>query len=268
MSTFEKEYYEAERFWEGEGLNDAAHIERFTKTTALIPEDAGSLADIGCGNGIFINFLSEKKDIKLIGIDRSEAALKFVKTDKILGSIDSIPVPENTYDCVTCLEVLEHLSINVFEKALDELSRISKKYIIISTPYKEILEENYTQCPQCKTQFNADLHLRSFSQPEIENLLQRKGFSCISVQTLGESYEYKWHYDFRKIFYPSQFRLWRSPICPICGYKELNHNKRQLINSIPLTKTRSIVSYFSSIPKLFWPKQKKHYWILALYKKQ
>ena len=132
MNSFEKEYYEAERFWEGDGLLDENNIDRFTKTMALIPGDVQSLADIGCGNGIFVNYLSQKmQNLNIIGIDRSEAALKFVKTNKQLGDINALSVSSHMYDCVTCLEVIEHLPENIFEEALNELCRVSKKYVTV-----------------------------------------------------------------------------------------------------------------------------------------
>jgi len=249
---------------------DENNIERFKKTIDLIPNDVTTLADIGCGNGIFVNYLAEKRPgLKIVGIDRSEAALKYVKTEKQLGDINELTQLSGSYDCVTCLEVIEHLPVNVYENALNELCRISKKYIIISTPYDEILEENYTQCPNCKTQFNADMHLRSFNIPTIKMLLQKNGYQCESYKTLGERISYKGHYRFRKLFYASQFKQWRSPICPVCGYHsvEISKNEMEVTGEKRQEKSRSFISYLTALPKLLWPKQKKNYWILALYKK-
>lgn len=269
MSSFEKEYYEDGRFWDGDGLMDDNNIERYNKTMELIPADVESLADVGCGNGIFVNFLVGKRPgLNIIGIDRSEAALKFVKTNKQPGDINALPLSPRSYDCVTCLEVIEHLPVNIYENALDELCRVAKKYVIISTPFNETLEENYTQCPGCKTQFNADLHLRNFDLPTIQNLLQKRGFSCVSYQTLGERVIYKGHYRFRKLFYASQFKQWLSPICPVCGYQSSKEviNKMEKPGEKEAAKPRSLISYLTVLPKLIWPKQKKYYWILALYK--
>jgi len=45
---------------------------------------------------------------------------------------DQIPFADNTYDCVLCLDVLEHLD-NIYE-VFDELCRVSRRYVIISLP--------------------------------------------------------------------------------------------------------------------------------------
>lgn len=270
MSSFEKAYYEAERFWEGEGLMDEHHLERYNKTIEIIPEDVNSLADVGCGNGIFVNLLAgQRPGLDILGIDRSEAALKFVKTSRQLGDINALSLESRSYDCVSCLEVIEHLPVNVYENALNELCRVAKSYVIVSTPFEEILEENYTQCPGCKSQFNADMHLHSYGIPDIQNLLKSRGFECVSYQTLGERKIYKGHYLFRKLFYPGQFRQWRSPICPVCGYQsaEVKDEKSEYANEKKPATSRSLVSYLTALPKLVWPKEKKCYWVLALYKK-
>jgi len=273
MSDFEKEYYESDRFWEGDAIQDANNLDRISQTASMILSDVKSITDIGCGNGVFVNYLQkESPGLEIMAIDRSRAALKFVKTEKKEGDIADIPLPDRSYDCVSCLEVIEHLPVEVYKKALSELTRISKKYVIISVPYDENLAKNYTQCPNCQSIFNADLHLRKFSDETIRHLLDENGFESVLVKKAGEQISYKGHYQFTKLFYPEHFKLWRSPICPICGYK--SDDKPAAVPSNGMSSDnqanprRSLVSYFTAIPKLFWPKEKKYYWIIALYKRK
>jgi len=269
MHNYEQEYYESRHFWEGESLQDEWNTKRFLETTALIPKSVSSLADIGCGNGLFLNFVHrERPSIELIGIDRSKAALELVKFKKAQGDIAAIPLPDHSYDCVTCLEVIEHLPIKIFENALSELSRVAKDYIIISVPFAEVLEENYTKCPRCKTSFNADLHLRNFSDADMETLLVKHGFSLVTSKKTGERVRFKGHYQFRKIFHRKQFSEWRSPICPVCGYKAetVGQEKQSAVPETTVSQN-GFVSYFTAIPKLFWPKERKYYWIICLYEK-
>ena len=267
MNSFEKEYYESPIFWENGMLEDDNNRERIITTANLIPKDVKTLADIGCGNGVFLNYLkANKPELHLTGIDRSEAALKFVQTDKQLGDISSLPFEDNYFDCVTCLEVIEHVPVPVYETALKELSRISKKYVIISVPFQEKIEDSYTKCPQCLTIFNYELHLRRYEKNTMENLLLNNKYKCINSQTLGDSSNYYGHNLFRKIFYPEQIMKWYSPICPVCGYHEAEENIT--ITPIVTNPKRSIISRLTSIPKLFWPKTHRHYWILSLYEKK
>lgn len=270
MASFEQDYYESERFWQDGAIEDEGNIRRFNETAALVPEQAKSLVDIGCGNGLFLNHLQVMRpDMRLMGIDRSVTALQFVRFEKAQGDIAEIPLEDRSFDCVSCLEVIEHLPIVTFEKALAELSRISKRYIIVSVPLAEILEENYTKCPRCKTSFNADLHLRNFSETDMQSLLVKHGYKMVTMKKTGERVKYKGHYQFRKIFHRKQFTEWRSPICPVCGYREETiEQKKQAAAPATATVSRNgFVSYFTALPKLFWPKERKYYWVICLYEK-
>ena len=270
MNNFEKLYYEDESFWGGEMLQDPANQERIKKTVDLIPQNVQSLVDVGCGNGVFVNYLNKfNPKIEILGLDRSEAALKYVKTNKQVCDIENIPLPNKSMDCITCLEVIEHLPVPVYEKALSELTRISNKYIIISVPFEENSEEFYNQCPSCKTIFNYEMHLRRFDDKKMQGLLNSYGFSCVELDHFGTTYKYLGHYAFRKIFYKEQFKQWRSPICPVCGYKANNGFEHNIDSemSTTISSKRKIISYLSAIPKLIWPKVKKNYWVAALYKR-
>lgn len=272
MNDFEKEYYEAESFWEGDMLQDEANTERIQKTAALIPGDVKTLVDVGCGNGVFVNYLKDyKPNIDILAVDRSKTALKYVKTKKTEGDLANLQFADRSFDCVTCLEVIEHLPVSVYESALQNLARIADKYLIVSVPYKENLEERYNKCPGCKTIFNYDLHLRSFSDNYFEHLFDDYGFKCVSTQKLGASEHFRGHYFFRKIFYKEQFNVWQSPICPMCGYHEQSDKTHIGTNStVPVSqpsRQRKLIRYFTGLPKLFWPKEIRHYWILGLYKR-
>jgi cyclopropane fatty-acyl-phospholipid synthase-like methyltransferase len=274
MQSFEEQYYEATRFWDTEDLHDANNTLRIETTAKVIPPDTKTLVDIGCGNGVFLHYLQEKApSLELLGVDRSNKALEFVKTKKLKANINCIPLDDGAYDCVTCLEVIEHLPVSIYGDSLKELARVSNKYIIISVPYRENLKENHTQCPQCKSIFNADLHMRSFEDPDIEHLFEPYGFACSQKKKFGEQLVYKGHHQYRALFYPQQFRMWRSPICPICGFQNDNEEtitpqEKASVPVITKKSSRSLISYFSVLPKLFWPKEKKYYELIALYRKQ
>jgi len=270
MKDFEKEYYEDEAFWEGDMLKDEANQQRIEFTAAMVPTDVRSLCDVGCGNGVFVNYLADKKySFSIMAIDRSVAALKYVRTEKKEGDLSAIPLDDASYDCVTCLEVIEHLPYGAYEKGLTELARVAKKYIIVSVPFQELLEERHNQCPSCKTIFNHDLHLRNFDDEKMKSLLSAHGFSLTQLDHLGAADHLKGHHLFRKLFYKEQFKEWRSPICPICGFvkeKTADHKPLTAVASRPTMKSK-IIPFLTSLPKMIWQKEKKYYWVIGLYKK-
>lgn len=97
-----------------------------------------SILDVGCGEGFTLNRLKEKGIGKnLEGVEYLQTAIDLgkkmypdIKIKK--GTIYDLPYKDNSFDLVLCTEVLEHLDEP--EKALKELVRVSKKYLVISVP--------------------------------------------------------------------------------------------------------------------------------------
>lgn len=97
-----------------------------------------NILDAGCGEGFSLNKLSENKiGKKLEGIENSKTAI--ILSKKInpnlnikFGSVYKLPYKNNSFDLVICTEVLEHLENP--EKALKELARVSKQYLLLTVP--------------------------------------------------------------------------------------------------------------------------------------
>lgn len=84
-----------------------------------------SVLDVGCYEAPLRAILP---GVKYTGVD-------FVGSPDIelnLESVEKIPFNDSTYDCVICIEVLEHL--DNFHSIFNELIRVSKKNIIVSLP--------------------------------------------------------------------------------------------------------------------------------------
>lgn len=86
----------------------AGNVER------AVPDKAGSLLDLGCGNGYLLQRLEKAGYARLAGVDISEKLLenaaKNAPSAKLrLHDITSSPYPE-TQDAIVCSEVIEHLT--------------------------------------------------------------------------------------------------------------------------------------------------------------
>ncbi len=100
-----------------------------------------TILDAGCGEGFTIEFLNKSpkllKKLKFYGIDSSERTISRAKeivpfADLKVGNVYNLPYPDSFFDLVICSEVLEHLKDP--EKALLEVGRVSKKYLLLSVP--------------------------------------------------------------------------------------------------------------------------------------
>ena len=271
MGDFEKKYYESDEFWRQGMLADPANSMRMEATLNMIPEEVSSLADIGCGNGVFGKLVSERRNkITIMSVDRSERALEYVKTQKKTGDVLDIPLDNNSFDCVSCLQVLEHIPDNTYAKAISELARVSKKYVLISVPYNEKVENNFTQCPKCKTIFNSDLHLRSYTDKDIQGLFSAHGFECVQSENLvkGEKLAGIDFYHRIKRSFENQAASFNSPICPLCGYENEGFSllpEGSATVQPPVAQNGGV----KGLIKKFWPKTMvPGYWIIALYIKK
>jgi len=88
-----------------------------------------SILDVGCGEGFTLERLRKAKIGKhLEGVDYLDLAIKLGKK----GSIYDLKYKANSFDVVICSEVLEHVEDP--QKGLEELVRVSKKYVVLSVP--------------------------------------------------------------------------------------------------------------------------------------
>jgi len=89
--------------------------------------------DVGCGRGPYLVALKEF-EVECYGIDKSEEAIEasLVPNLVTLGDIKQIPYPDNSFDLVICIDVLEHLNLEEIPIAIKELIRVSNKYILCS----------------------------------------------------------------------------------------------------------------------------------------
>lgn len=83
--------------------------------------------DAGCGTGGNFNLLKQFGTV--VGIDVSAIAIRLAKEKGIInikkGSVDNIPFSTNSFDLITCFDVLGHKQ--VYEnKALSEINRVLK----------------------------------------------------------------------------------------------------------------------------------------------
>jgi ubiquinone/menaquinone biosynthesis C-methylase UbiE len=278
LPSFEAQYYEADSFWSNGAITDPQNLKRFQSTVSLIPSDTASILDVGCGNGEFLRVVKGLfPSMHLRGIDRSQTALKYVDAEALQGSVDSIPLPDEVVDCVTCLQVIEHLPCDVYPIALKELARCARKHIIIGVPYAEDLRTEIAQCPQCKCIFNLDLHVRSFDMETVKRLLDEYGFQltdhlfpCPNQAYLGTNY-------FRSIKNKVVNRCqtaFVSPVCPLCGYTEGDVTKISNASQTPQLQCSPGIRGLSSrivrgCVRRFWPKiDLEGYWVVALYTKR
>jgi predicted SAM-dependent methyltransferase len=92
---------------------------------------ARKVLEVGIGNKTVSNYLKERGiEITTVDIDPS------LNPDYVCSVTDlSRTFKPRTYDAIICAEVLEHLPFKRFRKALRELHKVSREWVLLSLPY-------------------------------------------------------------------------------------------------------------------------------------
>ena len=103
-----------------------------------------SMLDVGSGRGVFlIPFMKEFPWVRVTGLDLLEKRVTFLNELADGGfhqlhaeqkDICDQPFPDNSFDVVSMLEVLEH--IPAVEKAIASAVRMARQYVVVTVPSK------------------------------------------------------------------------------------------------------------------------------------
>lgn len=140
-----------------------------------------SILDVGCGEGFVTKHLSKTLTKSFItGIDFNKEAIKYAKNNSsnynvkyLDGNLFKLKINQ-TFDLVTCSEVLEHL-IN-YEHALEILIKLSNKYLLLSVPNEPWFRlANILRLKYLNSFGNTPGHVNNWRKKDLINLCNKYG---------------------------------------------------------------------------------------------
>mgnify|MGYP001560357266 CR=1 FL=1 len=94
----------------------------------VLDRKPSAVLEVGIGNGLVANYL-RAQGVAVITLDIDPS----LKPD-VVGSITKIPLPDRSVDDVLAAEVIEHIPFDEVENALREMARVSRRWVIVTTP--------------------------------------------------------------------------------------------------------------------------------------
>ncbi len=158
---------------QGRGFFRDADWRRINFAVSLLPKDAKSALDVGVGAGVLLNYLTMAERFeRVVGID-IDRHFNFLSlsNDVDWRQMDAcnMSFPDNHFDIVFCMEVLEHLDDAQFERALAELRRVTRHRLVASVPFDEPLPL-------------PTFHKQHFDKPRIERVFPTASVTLLHKQ--------------------------------------------------------------------------------------
>ena len=133
-------------------------------------ELGGDILDVGTGAGQFVNCLALSGCFNSVTTADPTRFKKYIELSeaftRLNRSVVKMGFDDDSFDVVTCMEVLEHLPEEILLPAIDELRRVCRGQLIITVPYRE-------PPPISKT------HLRRFEDEDLIRLFPSARFTIL-----------------------------------------------------------------------------------------
>lgn len=215
--------------------------ERISSLISMIPERFDSGLDIGARDG-YISLLMADRGERVVALDLSQPKIFHHKIQCIQGDVTRLQFPDDAFDIVVCVEVLEHVPPTLLDDACKEIVRVSKKWVLIGVPFNQDTRFGATHCSSCGRTNPPWGHVNVFSKLDLSDLFAP--LPAISTQFVGATrartntisnilMEYAGH--------PYGTYVQEEP-CTFCGARIIYMDHRSMLQKVSTRLAHMLVS--------------------------
>ena len=198
---------------------DAVYLETLRKISEFRIEKNSSILDVGTGYGVMPLVLS-KRGFRVWAIDKTNYLEKFgtfhifkkygVQFSLVDVSKDVFPFPDNFFDCIISLSVIDHLNKSP-KKFLSEIYRVLKKnghFILVASNFASLdnriisilrFSHPISFKAFCDATETFEGHVRVYIPKEIKKMLIWGGFKLLKLYTFNVA-NLRHYVGYKKIF--------------------------------------------------------------------
>lgn len=136
----------------------------------ILPGGRRSVLDIGARDGHFSRLLTRYFP-SVTALDLQRPGFEYPGVTTVSGDVTRLQFPADSFDCVFCAEVLEH--IPDVETAAREIARVARHEVIVGVPYKQDTRVGQTTCRSCGKVNPPWGHVNTFDERRLQSLFPR-----------------------------------------------------------------------------------------------
>jgi 2-polyprenyl-3-methyl-5-hydroxy-6-metoxy-1,4-benzoquinol methylase len=176
---------------------DGYYIQTRHEMLKYIPQNAGKILDVGCGEGQFGFQLKQLLNAEVWGMELDEKSAKVAESriDKVLIGdltlkIDSLP--NDYFDCIIFNDILEHL-VDPYNTLLNIKQKLNTNGVVVSSIPNVRYISNLKKLLFDKDWKYEDegildkTHLRFFTKKSIIDMFELLGFDIIQMEGINPS---------------------------------------------------------------------------------
>jgi SAM-dependent methyltransferase len=148
----------------------------------ILPMGLHSVLDVGARDGHFSRLLTEYYE-EVTSLDLQKPRFEIPRVKTVAGDVTDLQFPNESFDCVFCAEVLEH--IPDLERACSEIIRVAKHHVVIGVPFKQDIRVGRTTCHSCRKIVPPWGHVNSFNETSLSQLFA--GLDVTAKSFVGSS---------------------------------------------------------------------------------
>ena len=124
--------------------NKARFISYWHQIDEVLSLQPGKLLEIGIGNKFVTTYIRDR------GVQVTTLDIDSRLYPDVLANASAIPFLDDSFDLVTCFEVLEHLPYTSFLHVLKEINRVVKSNVLLSLPDVTTVYRVYIELPRIR----------------------------------------------------------------------------------------------------------------------